>query len=542
MSCEVRKLLGRYQSQLKSYVWITINQKKLLIECTGSCQVNFFVLSLTQNPLHLSRLIELFLHNLLFQMYVVEFLSWSIRYGGFGPQNCFVKNNMANKSKWLGKLKYFKCKNALSLKRITMASANKRKQWRNIYSIADLLIQQLFILVLNSRVKANTELNNYNLKKHKILIKDTGKIRNGLVYKLLINSEMLEHTSLDMCFHLLSYILLLKNICVPLKYEYIFKSWSCVKQVKYPLMRTNKNNLKMFSIEIIGFLWLNSIFNEIYRLIHGIVIKSKTIICENFLRKFSSNALRLSLQSKLLGDVFVKRSIRWDFFWGIKSFVVLSNSRKFLSFLVRKVQSFLLSQNLKVQTNICRIIWVRANINFHSLCSIFSRGTVSKIVKKWLFDVTNKVHRFQLQRKSIFIHINFSEFFCSMLGAVSWNCSVYNIISVLNSIVIKWMDYFMLNFQKIGGFVQFWLCQWLLFGIKRQYGKKFKIFLSKYSLFIKYFGFYNHFETLRHLTKIKCIFVTRFFFFGFAGILKKNFKNLYNLVPKITAIWSLPSF
>lgn len=75
-------------------------------------------------------------------------------------------------------------------------------------------------------------------------------------------------------------------------------------------MRTNKNNLKMFSIEIIGFLWLNSIFNEIYRLIHGIVIKSKTIICEDFLRKFSSNALRLSLQSKLLGDVFVKRSIR----------------------------------------------------------------------------------------------------------------------------------------------------------------------------------------------------------------------------------------
>ena len=78
--------------------------------------------------------------------------------------------------------------------------------------------------MLNSRVKANTELNNYNLKNHKILIKDTGKIRTGLVYKLLINSEMLEHTSLDMCFHLLSYILLLKNICVPLKYEYIFKS------------------------------------------------------------------------------------------------------------------------------------------------------------------------------------------------------------------------------------------------------------------------------------------------------------------------------
>ena len=110
------------------------------------------------------------------------------------------------------------------LKKISKVSANKKQQHRTIYFITDLLIQQLFVSVLNPRVKANTELNNYNLKKNKTLIRGANKIRHSLGYKLSINSEMLWYTSLGMCSHLFSYVLLFKNIFVPLKYEYIFKS------------------------------------------------------------------------------------------------------------------------------------------------------------------------------------------------------------------------------------------------------------------------------------------------------------------------------
>lgn len=536
VSFDVRQLLGKYQSQLKSYSWITIHQKKLLIEYAGLCQVNFFVLSLTQNPLHISRLIELFLHNVLFQLYAIAFLRRSIEYRRFILKNCLVKKNVANINKWLGELKYFRHKRVFPLKKVTIISACKNKQRRNIYCIADLLIQQLFVLVLNSRLRANTELNNYNLTSPPFLLKGIGKIRNSLYYKLFLNSETLGHTSVDTCFHLLNYTLLFKNIFVSLKYEYIFESWLCVKQVKYSIVQTNKNNLKIFPIGIIGFLWMNSVFNTIYRLIYGIAIESKTIMCENFLRKFSGNVLGLFFQSNL----FVKRFICWDFFWGIKNFAVLSNSRKFLSILTWKVQSFLLTQSLQMQISICRIIWVRANTNFHFLGSIFSGSTRYTIVKKWLLYATNKVHRAQFQRKLFFYPfstpMNFLKFLCAMHGVGGWHYSVYKIILVLNSIVIKWMDYFMLNFQKIGGFVKFWLCKWFLFCVKRQYGNKFKISMNKHSLSIKYFGFHNYFETLCHLTKTNRIFLTRNFFFWFVGISKKNFKYLYDVVPKITAI------
>lgn len=526
VSFDVRQLLGKYQFQLKLYSWISIHQKKLLIEYTGLCQVNFFVLNLSQNPSHIFRLIELFVHNLLCQLYVIKFLRWNIDY------RRSIKKRVANLAKWLGELKYFRHKRVLSLKRITRVSAYKKKQRCNLHCRVDLFVQQLFVLVLNSIVKASTELNNYNLTPSFFLVKSIGKIRNNLYYKLLINSEMLGCTSLDPCFHLLNYILLLKNKFVPLKYECTFRSWSYFKQVKYSWMQTNKNNLKISPMGILGFLWMNSVFNAIYQLIHGAVIKSKISMCNCFLRKIPSNVLKLFFQSTLLGNLSAKRSICWDFFWGIKGFAVLSNSRKFLSILVRKVQSFLFTQSLQMQIKIDRIIWVRADINFHLLESILSGSTKSIIVKKWLSYVINKVHRSQFQQKLFFYpfvtHTNLLNFLFVTHGAASWHYSVYNIILVLNSIVIEWIDSCMLNFQKIEGFVKFW--------VKRQYGNKFKIFLSKYFLFLKYFGFRNYLETLRHLTKINCLCLTRIFFFGFVKVLKKKFKHWYLAVPKITAV------
>lgn len=534
MSCKAEQLLGKCQSQLKSYSWITTNQKKLLIEYTGSCQVNFFVLSLTQTPLHISRLIELFLHSFFFQLYIVEFLREGIRHDWFILKDCPVKN----KSKWLEELKYFKHKKIFSLKKISSISANKKKKQRTIYCITDLLIQRLFVSVLNPRVKANTELNNYHLKKNKMLIRGAGKIRNSLGYKLSLNSEMLWCHSWGMCSQMLSYVLLFKNIFVPLKHEYIFKSWLCMKQVKYLFAQKNLNNLKMFSIGLLSFLWTNSIFTGIYQLIYDIDPNFKIIMCGNLVKKFSSNAMSVFLQSRLSGDVVARRCVCWDFWWGIKSFVVLSNSRKFLHALTKKVQSFLLTQSLWIQTNICRIIWVRANTGFYFLGSIFSCGTRSKAVKKWTSCVTNKLYKSPLHRKLLFYpfvnHMNVLKTFCRMCKVVGRNYSSYKIVLVLNSILIKLMNFLMLHFQRIWDAVKSWV-EW-------RYVKKFKIFWRKHNLFIKCFGFQNHFETLRHLTKIKRMFLIKIFFRGFLGVLKKKFKYGSFGVPKIIAVLDLSSF
>lgn len=540
VSFDIRQLLGKYQFRLKSYPWLTIHQKKLLIEYIGSCQVNFFVLNLTQNPLHISCLIELLLHNFFFQQYVIEFLGRNIKYRRFILKSCSVTKNVANIIKWLGELKYFRHKKGLSFKKIVIVSARRKKRQHSKYGIVDLLVQQLFVLVLNSRVKANTELNNYSFNPSFFLVKSKGNIRNILYYRLFLNSEMFGHASVDTCFYLLNYILLLKNIFVPLKYEYIFKSWLFVKQVKYSWAQKNKNNLKMFLIGIIGFLWIHSVFNAIYRLIYGIAIKSRISIRENFLRNFSSHTLKLFCESKLWGNSFVKRFLYWDFFWGINSFAVLSNSRKFLSILAKKIQSFFFTQSLHMQIKIRKIIWFRAHINSYLLGSIFSGSIRSITAQKRLFYATNKVYRYQFQRKLLLspfvISLNFSRFFFIMSRAVSWYYSVYNIILVLNHTIIEWMNHCMLNYQKIWGFVRFWLCKWFLLRVKRLYCKNFKLFLSKHYPVIKYFGFRNHLETLCYLIKINRTFLTRTFVFGFLKNSKTNFKYWRVAVPRITVL------
>jgi hypothetical protein len=118
----------------------------------------------------------------------------------------------------------------------------KKKKLHSVYFVADLLIQRLFILVLNPKVKAAIELNTYNLKKNILSIRNMNKIRNSLCYKLTMTSEVL------------GYILLSKNIFLPLKYERIFKGLLHVKLVESSSVQRYKSHFKAFVVGILGFL------------------------------------------------------------------------------------------------------------------------------------------------------------------------------------------------------------------------------------------------------------------------------------------------
>ena len=70
----VKNSIKKVQSQLKMSSYVTLNQKKLLVKYIKLYQASFFVLSLKQKPFSVFGVIELFLNNLLVQLYVVEFL------------------------------------------------------------------------------------------------------------------------------------------------------------------------------------------------------------------------------------------------------------------------------------------------------------------------------------------------------------------------------------------------------------------------------------------------------------------------------------
>jgi hypothetical protein len=202
MSSEAKRLLVKFQHQLKLYSRMTTNQKKLLIKYTWSCQVNSFVLSLKRNALHLFRLAELLLHNLLFQQYVIEFSRLSIEYEIFMLANCKMANNAVSKIKLLGELRRFRSKKVFSLKRIHMVNSDKEDQWRSIYFISDLLTQQLFTSILKSRVESNS----YGIKKNKVFARGIKINRNSLCYKLSVINDRLVYTSLGKCRYKIDFI------------------------------------------------------------------------------------------------------------------------------------------------------------------------------------------------------------------------------------------------------------------------------------------------------------------------------------------------
>lgn len=508
---------------------MTTNQKKILIKYIGVSQLSSFALSLKQNLLHIFCLLELLLHNLFFRQYLVEYRKLSI----YILPDCRIVGNVKKKIKWLGKLKCFRTRKILSFKRIFTRSTNRTPQLCRIYFVANLLIQQLFILVLNPRVRAKTELNRHNLKKIKVSMKGLNKIRSSLCYKLWMNCEVLGYTFWGMCFNRVDYSLLLKNIFVPLKYEYIFKNGLYVEFAKYSIISEHKTNPTLFTVKIFEFLWINLIFDKLHRLIDDNLIKPKVVMRENF-------DVELSHIDKLLGNVFEDQCIRWDFFWGIKGFGVLSNSRKLLSFFSRKVPCFLLIQNL--YRSVCKVIWVRANADFRFFNATFFFDTKLKTIRNRVLCSEKNTQKRQFHHKSFInifsINTDTVKFFINLHDVTSLNYSVYKLISILNGILKKWMRHFIVNFSEVLGLIQSRLYGWFRFWVERKYGKNSRIFLSEYSLCLKFCCFHNHLEMLHHLTKTGYLFLN-FFFWRFIGIRKRHPKFFYFLAVKTASILGL---
>jgi len=109
---------------------------------------------------------ELLLNSLLFQVYAVEILSANKGSKSAGVDGRILINTSQSKLECLQELKNFRKRKPLPLKRIYIPKTPPgEKRPISIPSIIDRLAQQLFVLVLDLVIEANSDTHSYGFRK-----------------------------------------------------------------------------------------------------------------------------------------------------------------------------------------------------------------------------------------------------------------------------------------------------------------------------------------------------------------------------------------
>lgn len=173
-----------------------MKQQKLLIKYIKNCQINLSALSVNKNS-SLKRIfyvIELLLNSLLFQVYAVETFLANKGSKSAGIDDKVLKNTSEAKLEFLQILKNFRDRKPLPVRRVYIQKKNNEKQSISIPSISDRLVQQLFVLVLDPAVEANSDAHSYGFRKGRSPIMAIGDIQKNLQSKIRNGSSSLELT------------------------------------------------------------------------------------------------------------------------------------------------------------------------------------------------------------------------------------------------------------------------------------------------------------------------------------------------------------
>jgi retron-type reverse transcriptase len=135
---------------------------------------------------------ELLINSLLFQIHAVETFSRNKESKISGIDNQILMNIPETKLKLLSKLKHFKNRKPLPFKRVYIYKKNNGKWIISILCLIDRLIQQLFVLVLNPFIEANSDFHSYGFRKSKNQSMLIGAIQKNLQSKLKKNSKNLK--------------------------------------------------------------------------------------------------------------------------------------------------------------------------------------------------------------------------------------------------------------------------------------------------------------------------------------------------------------
>lgn len=487
-----KSLTNDIKLQLNSKKWITIKQKKLLIQHIEKCQANLSALT-TINKGSMSEvfyIIELLLNSLLFQVYAIEILSANKGSKLAGIDGKILSNNIEVKLERLQELKNFRKRKPVPLKRICIPKKSGEKRPISIPCITDRLIQQLFVLVLDPVIEANSDIYSYGFRKGRSPIMAIGDIQKNLQSKIRKGSTMFEpifiwDADIKKCFDSINHKWLLEKIPFPPKYQYILKNWLKLGHIEFGTTKVLSNDTGIPQGGIISPLLMNFTLNGMENLINEEIITYQKITPRSRLKASSNGDSSLYLFFRLSDGSFKERKISCRFFRYADDFIVICSSARLLSSIKKSVAIFLKQRGLEIHPNKSQTILFKVNRPFNFLGYTFVYLARSKFIKSKLLHRHKPEYRLH-GRPRLFVHPSriAIEFFKRRLKDIitkNQNASAYRLIALLNPRIRGWVNYYSFsNAHGVLSLLRNWIYRRVQIWMKRKHPKSSKIWLNKH--------------------------------------------------------------
>ena len=543
-----KSLTKSVKFQLKLKKWITFNQKKSLIKYVEICQTNLFVLSTQKNCLSkVFYLMELLIHSLLFQVYAIETFFRNKESQTSGIDNQIWMNTPKSKIKLLAELKHFRNRKPLFFKWVYISKKNDQKCLNGIPSIIDRLIQQLFVLVLNPFVEANSDLQSYGFRKNRNQIMVVGAIQKNLQSKLKKsskNSKLIFIWNADIIkyFDFINHKWLLKHAPFPFKYKYILKSWLKLRFIKFRSNKMYKNDKGISQSRIISPLLMNFILNGMETLVNESIIEYNKVVFKSPIKKFLNGKIKLLIKHRWLNGSFKKYQISCKLYRYADDFIFLCGSKRLLALIKKKFIKFLQSRGLQIHFKKSKTILFKNNTPFDFLGYTFIYLICTKHIKNKLLHENKLKYRLQ-NRPRLFVYpsrskVNIFKKHLKTLIKYNQNSSAYVLISILNPIIRGWVNYYSFsNARGVLNLLRHWLYNRIVFWMKRKHSKSSITWLKKQYLLmeniIEQHNLKNDLKTIKYIINIKSINQVQQNRWNFYGIAWRNNEGFFYKIPRI---------
>lgn len=545
-----RKLNKNITDTLKLKKWITISQKKALIEYIQKVQGNLTDLS-KRNGMYskiINYHIEYYSHTLLFQVYAIECLAGNKGSRTSGLDNLILENTYKSKIFLLAKLKMFYKIKAQPLKIIYISKVNsKDKRAISIPSIIDRAIQQLFLIILDPIIEAHSDAYSFGFRKGRNQIMAIGILQKSLQSKPSkkgrnIEAPLIWDADIRKCFDTINQEWLMKHIPVPKKYRKIFNGW---------LKTTYKeiNSEKQYDINegipqggIISPLLMNLTLNGMEAVIEDCKLIYKKMIKKVYIRYREIDGLRVAIKaiSKENKDKeFKERNIACRIIRYADDFIVICGSEILLAIIQTNIKAFLKIRGLEIHPNKSRKLLFKVNRPFKFLGYTFIYLIQTKHIRSKFLH--SRVPEYRLEgRPRLFVYPSKDKLMAIKIKIKTilksnYNSSVFNLISKLNPIIRGWVNYF--SFSNAAGTIRS-LRGYIFNRLKRYLMKKHKrasiIWLMKHYFLLSELKNHHQVEPTILLKKNKSLTSNKWNFYGLAYKDDKN--NLYSK-PKLNILY-----
>jgi RNA-directed DNA polymerase len=547
-----KSLTKDIKSQFNSKQWITIKQKKLLIKYIENCQIHLSALSINKDSSkRIFYFMELLLNSLLFQVYAVEILSANKGSKSAGIDGKVLKTTSESKLEFLQELKNFRNRKPLPLKRVYTSKENGEKRPISIPSITDCLVQQLFVLVLDPLIEANSDVHSYGFRKGRSPVMAIGDIQKNLQSKLRKGSRNLEpvfiwDAVIKKCFDSINHYWLLKNAPFPPKYKYILKNWLKLGHIEFETNVELTNDTGILQGGIISPLLMNFTLNGMEDLINNEIVKYQKVVPRSRLKGSSKDETKLHFFHKLSDGNFKERQISCRFFRYAEDFIIICSSSRLLSSIQIITKEFLQQRGLEIHSNKSRTFLLKINQPCDFLGYTFVYFIRTKSIRNKLLH-RNKKPEYRLHgRPRLSVHPSKSAIksFKSRLKKLlkqNQNISAYRLIALLNPRIRGWTNYYSFsNAHGVLSSLRNWIYRRLSIWMKRKHPKSSRTWLNKHYFLMenlsKEHDLENNPEVIEYISKITSMKQVQQNKWNFYGITRKSAEGYTYKIPRINVM------